>query len=153
MRKISRSAIVPYSAEQMYTLVEDVESYPDFLPWCGGAVLHWRDGDVLEGSVEMHRAGVRRWFRTRNTMRQDEAIDMTLVEGPFSHLSGGWQFHALGTAGCKVSLDMEFKIRSRTTDRLLGRYFEEICNSLVDAFVKRAADVYVPGESSSDSTT
>lgn len=142
MRRISRSALVPYSAAQMYTLVEDVESYPDFLPWCSDAVLHWREGNVLEGSVEMHRAGLRRKFRTRNTMRQDEAIDMGLVDGPFSHLSGVWQFRALGTAGCKVSLDMEFEIQSRTTDRLLGRYFEEICNSLVDAFVRRASEVY-----------
>ncbi len=143
MRKISRSALVPYSASQMYTLVEDVESYPDFLPWCSDAELHWREGDVLEGSVEMHRAGLRRRFRTRNTMRQDEAIDMTLVDGPFSHLSGGWQFRALGTAGCKVSLELEFEVRSRTTDRLLGHYFEEICNSLVDAFVRRAGETLV----------
>ena len=143
MRKISRSALVPYSASQMYTLVEDVESYPDFLPWCSDAELHWREGDVLEGSVEMHRAGLRRKFRTRNTMRQDEAIDMTLVDGPFSHLSGGWQFRALGPAGCKVSLDMEFEIRSRTTERLLGHYFEDICKSLVDAFVRRAGETLV----------
>ena len=142
MRKISRSAIVPYSNRQMYTLVEDVESYPDFLPWCSAATLHWRDGDELEGSVEMNRAGLKRRFRTRNRMRQDEAIELTLVEGPFSHLSGTWGFKALGEAGCKVSLDVEFEVRSRTTDRLLGRYFEEICNSLVDAFVRRAEQMY-----------
>ena len=145
MRKVSRSALVPYSAEQMYVLVEDVESYPDFLPWCGGAVLHWRDGDVLEGSVEMHLAGLRRSFRTRNRMREFEAIDMELVEGPFSHLSGGWHFKGLGHLGCKVSLDVEFEVKSRATNRLLGRYFEEICSSLVDAFVRRAEDVYGAG--------
>jgi len=150
MRKISRSTLVPYSAAQMYTLVEDVESYPDFLPWCSDAELHWREEDILEGSVEMHRAGLRRRFRTRNTMRQDEAIDMTLVDGPFSHLSGGWHFRALGTAGCKVSLDMEFEVKSRTTDRLLGRYFEEICNSLVDAFVRRAGEIYTTTGDGSD---
>ena len=145
MRKVSRSALVPYSAEQMYVLVEDVESYPEFLPWCGGAVLHWRDGDVLEGSVEMHIAGLRRSFRTRNRMREYEAIDMELVEGPFSHLSGGWHFKALDLLGSKVSLDVEFEVRSRATNRLLGRYFEEICSSLVDAFVRRAGDVYGGG--------
>jgi ribosome-associated toxin RatA of RatAB toxin-antitoxin module len=148
MRKVSRSALVPYSAEQMYVLVEDVESYPEFLPWCGDAVLHWRDGDVLEGSVEMHLAGLRRSFRTRNRMREYEAIDMELVEGPFSHLIGGWQFRSLDPLGCKVSLEVEFEVKSRTTNRLLGRYFEEICNSLVDAFVSRAGHIYgaeVPG--------
>ena len=142
MRKISRSAIVPYSNAQMYALVEDVEAYPDFLPWCSASTLHWRDGDTLEGSVEMHRAGLRRSFRTRNLMRQDEAIEMALVEGPFSHLAGVWRFMALGDSGCKVSLDVEFEMRSRTTDRLLGRYFEDICNSLVDAFVRRAQQVH-----------
>ena len=142
MRKVSRSALVPYSAEQMYVLVEDVESYPDFLPWCGGAELHWRDGDVLEGSVEMHLAGLRRSFRTRNRMREYEAIEMELVDGPFSHLSGGWQFTALDGLGCKVSLEVEFEVKSRATNHLLGRYFEQICNSLVDAFVQRAGQMY-----------
>ena len=150
MRKISRSALVPYSAKQMYVLVEDVESYPQFLPWCGAATLHWRDGDVLEGSVEMHIAGLRRSFRTRNRMREYEAIDMELVEGPFSHLIGGWQFRALDDIGCKVSLDVEFEVRSRTTNRLLGRYFEDICNSLVDAFVRRAQDIYGSGMPGND---
>ena len=132
MRKISRSALVPYSAEQMYVLVEDVESYPDFLPWCGGAVLHWRDGDLLEGSVEMHLAGLRRSFRTRNTMREFEAIDMEHV----ASTERGAQ---------DVSLDVEFEVKSQATDRLLGRYFEQICNSLVDAFVRRAEDIYGGG--------
>ena len=91
----------------------------------------------------MSRAGLKRRFRTRNIMRQDEAIELALVEGPFSHLAGLWEFKALGEAGCKVSLAVEFEIRSKTTDRLLGRYFEEICNSLVDAFVRRADEIYV----------
>ena len=145
MRKVSRSALVLYSQHQMYALVEDVERYPEVLPWCSDATLHWREGDRLEGSVEMNRAGLKRSFRTRNIMRQDEAIEMELVEGPFSHLSGVWLFKALGDAGCKVSLDVEFKMRSRTTDKLLGRYFEDICNSLVDAFVKRAEQMYGSG--------
>lgn len=147
MRKVSRSALVPYSAKQMYVLVEDVESYPEFLPWCGAAVLHWREGDVLEGSVEMRLAGLRRSFRTRNRMHEYEAIDMELVDGPFSHLSGGWQFKALDTLGCKVSLEVEFEVKSQATNRLLGRYFEDICNSLVDAFVRRAEDIYGTGAS------
>jgi ribosome-associated toxin RatA of RatAB toxin-antitoxin module len=93
----------------------------------------------------MHLAGLRRSFRTRNRMREFEAIDMELVDGPFSHMSGGWHFAALDHLGCKVSLDVEFEVKSRTTNRLLGRYFEEICNSLVDAFVRRAEDIYGAG--------
>lgn len=134
----------------MYALVEDVESYPDFLPWCSNATLHWRDGDVLEGSVEMHRAGLRRSFRTRNRMRPGEAIEMTLVDGPFRHLEGVWQFRSLGEGACKVSLDLEFEISGRLADRLLGTFFEEICNSLVDAFVRRADAIYGAGVQTGD---
>ena len=147
MDTIDRSALVHYTPQEMYALVSDVEAYPEFLPWCGAAVLHWRDGDVLEGSVEMRIAGLRRSFRTRNRMREYDAIDMELVEGPFSHLSGGWSFKALDHIGCKVSLEVEFEVKSRATNRLLGRYFEEICNSLVDAFVRRAGDIYGTGSS------
>jgi ribosome-associated toxin RatA of RatAB toxin-antitoxin module len=90
----------------------------------------------------MKLAGLRRSFRTRNRMREFEAIDMELVEGPFSYLNGGWDFKPLDHIGCKVSLEVEFEVKSRATNRLLSRSFEEICNSLVDAFVRRANDVY-----------
>ena len=142
MHRISRSALVPYSAAQMYALVEDVESYPRFLPWCSDATLHWREGDELEGSVEIHRAGLRRRFRTRNRMRPGAAIEMRLVDGPFRHLEGEWRFQPLDENGSKVSLELEFEISGRLADRLLGAVFEEICNSLVDAFVRRADSLY-----------
>jgi ribosome-associated toxin RatA of RatAB toxin-antitoxin module len=93
----------------------------------------------------MHLAGLRRSFRTRNRMREYEAIDMELVDGPFSHLSGGWQFRGLDQLGCKVSLEVEFEVKNRATNQLLGRYFEQICNSLVDAFVRRAEHIYGAG--------
>lgn len=134
----------------MYELVEDVESYPEFLPWCSDATLHWREGDVLEGSVEMRRAGLKQSFRTRNKMRPNEAIDMRLVDGPFRHLAGGWRFEPLDDAGCKVSLELDFEISGRLADRLFGAFFEEISNSLVDAFVRRADAVYGPGRADRD---
>ena len=126
----------------MYALVADLETYPEFLPWCSNATLHWVEGNELEGSVEMDRGGLQTSFRTRNTMCPNESIDMSLVEGPFSHLSGVWRFNPLGEDGSKVSLDMEFEVRNPLVDHLLGRFFEEICNSLVDAFVKRAEQLY-----------
>ena len=141
MRKVSRSALVPYTCQQMQALVDDVERYPEFLPWCSAATLHWRRGNQLEASIEMHRAGLRRSFRTRNTVH-GTAIDMVLVDGPFSHLAGRWQFHSLADAGCKVALDVEFAMPGRIMDTLLGGFFEAICNSLVDAFVRRAAQIY-----------
>lgn len=142
MRKVSRSALVPYSAEDMYALVEDVDSYPDFLPWCNDVEVHFRKGNVVEATLELHRSRISRHFRTRNTMRPTESMHLELVAGPFRHLCGSWQFQKLGEAGSKVSLHLEFEFDSRTLDLLIGAFFEETCNSLVDAFTRRAKDVY-----------
>jgi len=142
MRRVSRHALVPFSVNEMYSLAADVESYPDFLPWCSGAVVHFRDGNIVEATVELHKAGIRKGFRTRNSLHVDEKIDIRLVGGPFRHLAGGWRFDQLGDAGSKVSLDMDFEFKSRISDLLFGSYLEETCNSLVDAFIRRANDIY-----------
>ncbi len=142
MRKVSRSALVSFSAEQMYSLVADVDSYPSFLPWCNDVVVHFREGDVVEATLELHRGKVSKRFRTRNTMHPCHAMDLELVDGPFRHLSGGWRFRQLGDDGCKVSFDLEFEFESRVLDLIIGAFFEETCNSLVDAFTQRAAVIY-----------
>ena len=142
MRRVSRHALVPFSVNEMYSLAADVESYPAFLPWCSGAVVHFRDGNIVEATVELHKAGIRKGFRTRNSLHVDEKIDIRLVGGPFRHLAGGWRFDQLGDAGSKVSLDMDFEFKSRISDLLFGSYLEETCNSLVDAFIRRANDIY-----------
>ncbi len=142
MRKVSRSALVPYSAEQMYALVEDVEQYPAFLPWCAGAELHQRDEESLEATLSMRRAGVSKSFRTRNRIWPGERMDIALVGGPFRHLAGTWLFRQLGDDGSKVSLDLEFEFESKVTDGLFGRYLEDSCNSLIDSFARRAVAVY-----------
>lgn len=142
MRRVSRHALVPYSVNEMYSLAADVESYPDFLPWCSGAVVHFRDGNIVEATVELHKAGIRKGFRTRNSLHVDEKIDVRLVGGPFRHLAGGWRFDQLGDAGSKVSLDMDFEFKSRVSDLLFGSFLEDTCNSLVDAFIRRANDIY-----------
>jgi len=142
MRRVSRSALVPHTAEHMFALVEDVDSYPEFLPWCNDVEVHSREGNVVEVTLELHRGKISRRFRTRNTMRPTEAMNLELVSGPFRHLNGGWQFLPLGDTGSKVSLHMEFEFDSRTLDALIGRYFEHICNALVDAFTQRANEIY-----------
>lgn len=142
MRNVSRSALVPYSANQMYALVEDVVAYPEFLPWCIGAELHSRDAETIEASLEMQRGGIKKSFTTRNTLRPGIAMGIALVGGPFRHLAGDWQFEQLGEDGSKVSLQMAFEFESRVTDALFGRYFEETCNSLIDSFTKRAHTIY-----------
>ena len=142
MRNVSRSALVPYSADQMYALVEDFLAYPEFLPWCTGATLHSRDADTIEASLEMQRGGVKKSFTTRNTLQPGIAMGIALVGGPFRDLSGGWQFEQLGADGSKVSLHMEFEFESRVVDTLFGRFFEDTCNSLIDSFTQRAHTIY-----------
>jgi ribosome-associated toxin RatA of RatAB toxin-antitoxin module len=145
MRKVSRSALVPYSADDMYALVEDVDSYPLFLPWCGGVEVHLREGNVVEASLEFHRGKLSKRFRTRNTLNPTQSMDLSLVGGPFRHLAGGWEFMSLGDAGSKVSLKLDFEFESRALDLLVGAFFEDACNSLVDAFTERAAAMYRTG--------
>jgi ribosome-associated toxin RatA of RatAB toxin-antitoxin module len=142
VRNVSRSALVPYSASQMYVLVEDVVAYPEFLPWCTGATLLSRDVEIIEAALEMQRGGVKKSFTTRNTLQPGLAMGIELVDGPFQHLAGAWQFEQLGEDGSKVSLQMEFEFESRVTDALFGRYFEDTCNSLIDSFTKRAHKIY-----------
>jgi len=142
MRKVSRSALVPYSAAQMYALVKDVEAYPSFLPWCNEAEVHVRQPEYIEASLELHRHGISKRFRTRNALQEDVSLGIELVGGPFRRLSGGWQFQQLGEAGSKVSLNLEFEFDSRATDIVFGRFFEKTCNSLVDSFTQRAAAMY-----------
>lgn len=142
MHKISRSALVPYSADQMYALVEDVVEYPDFLPWCKGAELHFKEDRVLEASLRFSHSGVSKTFRTRNDLQRGQQMTLELVDGPFQALSGQWDFEQLGEDGCKVSLAIRFEFRSALLDRALGRYFERICNSLIDSFTVRAGQLY-----------
>ena len=148
MRRVSRSAIVPYSAEQMFALVEDVEAYPSFLPWCNDVDVHSRDGDVVDVTLELHKGGVSKRFRTRNTLHRCDAMELELIGGPFRQLSGGWRFQQLGEEGSKVALELEFEFDSRMLDMMIGAYFEDICNKLVDAFTRRAAVIYGSGGAS-----
>ncbi len=150
MRKVSRSALVPYTTRQMYVLVKDVEAYPEFLPWCNDAEVHIREQDFIEASLELHHRGISKRFRTRNALRENEALGIELVGGPFRRLSGGWLFKSLGEGGSKVSLELEFEFDSRATDIIFGRFFEKICNTLVDSFTRRAAQMYAPVGRSSD---
>ena len=142
MRKVSRSALVPNSADDMYALVEDVDSYPIFLPWCSDVEIHFREDNVVEATLELHKGKLSKRFRTRNTLHPTQAIDLELVGGPFRHLSGGWTFTPLGDTGSKVALELEFEFDSRALDLMIGAFFEDTCNSLVDAFTQRAQVVY-----------
>jgi ribosome-associated toxin RatA of RatAB toxin-antitoxin module len=142
VRKVNRSALVRHSASEMFSLVDDVQLYPQFLPWCASATVHSRLENVLEATLELRRGDLSKTFRTRNTSIGQELIEMQLVDGPFRYLEGRWSFTQLGESGSKVALDLEFEFSSSVVDVLFGPFFEEICNSLVDAFTQRADSVF-----------
>lgn len=142
MRKVHREALVPYSAREMYDLVNDIESYPDFLPWCREARVleHW--DNELHARLTLSKGGVRRSFTTRNRMEPGRLIDITLVDGPFRHLDGEWHFEPLRDDASRVSLDMHFDFSGPLIAAMVGPVFHQIANSLVDAFTRRARDVH-----------
>lgn len=145
MRIVRRSALVPYTADQMFTLIKDVEQYPAFLPWCNEAEVHIRGEDFIEASLGLRKGRISKRFRTRNVFVTNESLGIELVGGPFRHMSGGWHFHRLGDTGCKVELHLHFEFESRALDAILGGFFENTCNKLVDSFTRRAATLYGPG--------
>ncbi len=142
MTSISKSALVPYSPAEMFALVDDIEAYPQFLPWCSTARVLERNADEVRATIALSKGGVDKAFTTCNRIQHGKMIEMRLVEGPFRHLEGFWRFDALGNDGCKVSLDMEFEFASRMLGMVVGPVFSQVANSLVDSFQKRAVDVY-----------
>jgi len=142
MPTVERSALVPYTAQQMYQLVNDVESYPEFLPWCsGGAVLE--EGEKFRvARVDISKGPIKQHFTTRNELIDGEQINLSLVEGPFKELQGQWQFTDIGDSGCRVSFNTQFSFGSVIIEKTVGPVFNEICARLVDAFVARARQVY-----------
>lgn len=142
MTVINRHALVPYTAAQMFALVEDIESYPDFLPWCTATRVLSRDLDEVRATIALSKSGVSKEFTTCNRNQPDKMIEIRLLEGPFKHLQGYWRFDPLGEEGCKISLDMEFEFASKMMSLVLGPVFSQIASSLVEAFEKRAVQVY-----------
>lgn len=142
MSQISRSALVPYSAEQMYRLVNDVDSYPQFLPGCTGSRVLDARSDQMTASVDVSKAGISKTFVTRNTLTDNQSIQMQLVDGPFRKLSGGWRFTALSDEACKVELNLDFEFTNMLVELAFGRIFKELASSMVQAFTQRAKEVY-----------
>jgi ribosome-associated toxin RatA of RatAB toxin-antitoxin module len=142
MTAISRSALLPYSAREMYDLVADIESYPQFLPWCSGAkILSQNDGHAV-AAIDISYHKLHKAFTTRNTLRPARSMEMELLEGPFSHLHGFWRFEDLGDSNSRISFDIEFGFSNRVIGLALGPVFGKIADSLVDNFRRRATVVY-----------
>ena len=142
MTTIKRNALVPYTAADMFTLVNDLRAYPDFLPWCDEVKIHDESPDEIKATVHFSRRGLSAAFTTRNRLQINKMIEMRLLDGPFRHLQGFWRFEPVGDAGCKIHLDMEFEIANPVLRLTIGPLFKQIANSLMDAFIARARDIH-----------
>lgn len=142
MAVVHKSVLLGYSAEQMFALVDNIEEYPKFLPWCGGTEVRSRDGNKVVASIRINYHGVKQSFSTENVNSPPTSIKMVLLEGPFKHLHGEWTFKPLRADACKIDFELHYEFSSRMLESLIGPVFNMIANSFVDSFSKRAEVVY-----------
>ena len=142
MSTVNKSALVPFSPGQMFALVDDIESYPEFLPWCSGSQVLERGENEVTASLEISHSGFHKSFTTRNFIQAGDQIIITLLDGPFKKLEGIWRFLPLGEEGCKVTLDLEFEFNNRLLGLTFGGLLSHMAASLVDAFTQRASQIY-----------
>jgi ribosome-associated toxin RatA of RatAB toxin-antitoxin module len=142
VKHIHKTAVVPYPVQDIFALVSNITEYPKFLPWCKAVTVLSQTETGIIANIAMGNIGLEKSFTTQNLIKPNEWIEMRLVEGPFSHLQGYWHFRPLGDKGCKIALSMEFEISNKLLRLALEPVFTMIANSLVDAFVKRAKEVY-----------
>jgi ribosome-associated toxin RatA of RatAB toxin-antitoxin module len=140
--EIAKSVLVQYRPEQMFTLVDAIERYPEFLPWCGGSSVAYRDEQRTLATILIRYRGMQHAFTTDNQKEPPQRIRMTLVEGPFKTLDGAWTFVPLAEAGCRVELRLRYEFSSRILERLVGGVFGYIADTMVDTFVRRSRAVY-----------
>jgi ribosome-associated toxin RatA of RatAB toxin-antitoxin module len=141
MKRIARSAIVEHSAPEMFALVDDVESYPRFLPWCTAARVEERSGASVRATLTVGMRGLRQSFTTHNELRPGEGIDMRLVQGPFRRFAAAWRFRPLSEEACSVEFSLEYELAGPLA-RLLEPLFDRIADTMVDAFTRRAGELY-----------
>ena len=142
MAEVVKTVLVPYSPQQMFDLVDGVERYPEFLPWCGATRLLHRDAGITRATLTIAFKGVKQSFTTDNPKTIPTAMDIRLVEGPFRRLDGSWRFTDLGGQGCRIEFRLSYELASRILDKLIGPVFGHIANTLVEAFIRRAEQVY-----------
>ncbi len=142
MALVEKSVLVLHSAQQMFDLVDGVELYPQFLPWCGGTDVKWRDeiSTVATVMIDFHR--IKQSFTTENAKQSPSLIEMKLQDGPFRHLDGSWRFTALDKNACKVEFRLHYEFSSKLLESMVGPVFNHITSNFVDAFVERAERVY-----------
>ncbi|MGZ4956714.1 MAG: type II toxin-antitoxin system RatA family toxin [Methylobacter sp.] len=142
MTVVQKSALVKFSAQQMFDLVDDIEAYPEFLPWCSGSRIIKREADIVEAELLISKGGFKKSFATRNKIENGRRMTVSLLNGPFSHLDGVWNFIALREDASKISLDLEFEMSGKLAGLAFGAVFNQICNTMVSSFTARAKAVY-----------
>ncbi|GLX77464.1 ubiquinone-binding protein [Thalassotalea insulae] len=142
MPSISRNALVMFSVEQMYQLINDVLAYPEFIPDCGDSKIISEDETEVTASLLVAKGGLKKWFTTKNTLLANQEVQMSLVDGPFKRLVGSWRLTKLSEEACKISLHLEYEFSSKVFDLAFGRVFNGIANNMVQAFTQRAKEVY-----------
>lgn len=144
--QIDKTALVMHSAERMFHLVNDVARYPEFLPWCASTEIHDQSDEQITASMDIAKGGIRQTLTTRNQLQSPQIIDITLVDGPFRNLSGRWRFKPLDSGACKVILTLEFEFSGSLSRMTFGQVFSHAANTMVDAFCRRADQLYKAGE-------
>ena len=142
MARVQKSVLVAHTPERMFELVDRVEDYPAFLPWCGGTELKWRDDASTVATIHIAYMGIRQSFTTENTKTHPREMRIRLQNGPFSELEGDWLFSPLGDDACKIEFRLQYTFSNRMLETLLAPVFSHITNTFVDAFVRRADEVY-----------
>ena len=142
MQTVERSALVMFTPEQMFSLVNDVQRYPQFLPWCIASSVTDLSPTERVATVQIARSVLRTSFTTRNTLQPGRKISMQLTDGPFRHLSGEWSFDPIGEEGARVKFHVDFEFNNKLMAAALSSVFESVCATMVDAFVERAKKVY-----------
>ena len=142
MQRVHKSVLVPYSAQQMFDLVDDVARYPEFLPWCGGSEVLANHAGGKTARIDINYHGVRAHFTTDNANVAGESIAITLKDGPFRSLNGTWTFRALAPHACKVEFTLTYEFKTHVLEAVVGPVFNHIASTFIDAFVRRAEAVY-----------
>ncbi len=146
MALVEKSVLVPYSAEQMFALVDNVAEYPLFLPWCGGSSMVVVGESKVHATVHINYLQIKQSFTTENVRQPPNNISMTLQDGPFRSLDGNWHFTALSPTACKIEFKLHYEFSNKLLEKILGPVFHFVANSFVDAFTHRAEKVYVTNE-------
>jgi ribosome-associated toxin RatA of RatAB toxin-antitoxin module len=142
MHKVEKTVLVMHSAEQMYTLVDAVEDYPKFLPWCGGADLLERSETSTSATLHINYHGLKQHFTTQNTKVFPQSMEINLKDGPFKHLDGSWQFTPLRPDACKIEFRLNYEFANNFLEKLISPVFSHIAATFVDGFVTRADKIY-----------